>query len=166
MRSPQERSFAFLALLALVLAGMAQSTRERPQPVTPNPKLRFAFARDWNGCGPMDEPQSGMTLTPVFVRCSKIPTRAVPPYINVQFDPGAESAPVKVRWVSGKQSASAQRCLREGVACDAAIGGAIDFGDWRLHHRHPETYELQFADGSVEKGTFTSHLPCSRVTCW
>ncbi len=165
MRSRRRLVYLLLTLLPFFLASAGQNSKSR-LPATSSAS-KFSFARYWNGCGPTDEPQSGITLTPVFVKCGKIGSLTAPPYINIQFfDAGAASAPIAVVWVSGKKAAKAMRCLTEHAACDAAISGVIDFGDSQPHNHRPQTYELKFADGSVEKGTFTSHPPCGKVTCW
>ena len=115
----------------------------------------FSFGRYWNGCGLVDQPESGFTLTTVRVKCGKRIALPPPPYINVQFfAAGDAAAPVTVVWWRNpKQSATVGRCLTAHSKCDQAVGGTIDFGKPGLHPSSSR-YELKFADGSVERGIF------------
>jgi hypothetical protein len=155
----------FVVVTALMPADSAQTAGNSPR-ATPAAKMQFSFGRYWNGCGPVDQPTSGMTLTTVRSRCKKPDGLPDPPYINMQFvDSG--SAPVVVVQGTSPQSASVSRCLKTGSACDNAIGGTIDFGaSIGLRVTRPASYDLKFKDGSTEKGTFTTLPPCVRVVCW
>jgi len=130
-------------------------------------KLKFSFGRYWNGCGPLDQPESGIILTTVRVKCTKRIALPPPPYINVEFSgAGAMTAPVKVVWWKNPTgSATVIRCLSGRSKCDQAVGGTIDFGTSGIPAR-PPSYELKFADGSLESGTFDVRMACQRVTCW
>ncbi len=126
--------------------------------------LKFSFARDWNGCGPADEAESGITLTTVWPRCRKETDPTPPPYISVEFSTTeSKSAPVTIIWAHARQWASVSRCLTSPFACDHAVSGTIDFGS---RPASSPSYDLKFADGSVEAGTFTRLMQCHQVTCW
>jgi hypothetical protein len=165
MESPLGLTLLFFALSAFMRPDAAQTPKDQPR-VTTSPKLKFSFARYWNGCGITDELLSGITFTTVRLRCSKRIAPPIPPFITVQFfDLNVASAPVVVTWGARKESARASRCVREQVGCDEATGGTIDFGESGAHGTRPPSFELRFADGSVESGSFTTALPCQRVIC-
>ncbi len=168
MRSRVALGLLISVLTALVTPAAAQANQTA--------KLKFSFGRYWNGCGPVDQPESGITLTTVRVKCTKRielpppPSLNVPPppYLNVRFSDAGDSqgGPVKVlRWRNPAQSATVVRCLNAESKCDQAVSGTIDFGKPGLSKIQP-TYELQFADGSFERGTFMAHSSCHRVQCW
>jgi len=154
-----------LMLIATSFAAAAQQGRPGPQ-ANHAEHLKFSYERPWRGCGPVDQPESGITLTTVLTRCTKSYDAPVRPYIGVMFETGGTTAPVKVLWSGSKQTAWATRCLEGREDCDKATGGTINFSEAGLKGHLP-TYELQFADGSVEKGTFTTHRDCHPdVQCW
>src|SRR5271157_4998545 len=126
----------------------------------------FLFGRLWEDCGPTDEMLSGMTLTTVEVKCSNGTAAPEIPYVKVQFfeigSAESKSAPVTVLWSNRKGTAIASRCLTAHSACDKAIGGRLDLS--RPRPTLP-SYELKFADGSVESGTFTPLAHCQPMVC-
>src|SRR5580704_6768157 len=73
----------FVVVTALMPADSAQTAGNSPR-ATPAAKMQFSFGRYWNGCGPVDQPTSGMTLTTVRSRCKKPDGLPDPPYINMQ----------------------------------------------------------------------------------
>jgi len=163
------RSRAALGLLiSVVTALLAPATARATPQGNQTAKLKFSFGRYWNGCGPVDQPESGITLTIVRVKCTKRIELPPPPYLNVQFFNAGDSqgGPVRVLWWRNPaQSATVVRCLRAESKCDQAISGTIDFGK-PGPSKTPPSYELKFADGSFERGTFTAQSSCHRVLCW
>lgn len=150
--------------VAFLFAAAAQQGKERPKAAQAD-HLKFAYERPWRGCGPVDQPESGITLTTVLKRCPKSYSEAARPYISVMFEVGAKTAPVRVLW-GASQTAWATRCLAGRERCDKATGGTIDFTEVGSKGHLP-SYDLQFEDGSVEKGTFTEHSDCHPdIRCW
>lgn len=155
------------SVLTLFVAPAAAQTAQANPLGNQTGKLKFSFGRYWNGCGPVDQPESGITLTTVRVKCRKRIALPPPPYINVQFiEAGTAPGPVTVVWWENpKQSATVARCLTAESKCDQAVGGTIDFGK-PGPLASPPSYELKFADGTLERGTFAARIACQRVTCW
>ena len=166
MRLRAALGLLFLLLPALLASALAQPARADSQD-NQTRKLKFSFGRYWNGCGPVDQPESGIILTTVRVKCTRRIALPPPPYISVQFSgAGTTTAPVKVVWWKNPTgSATVVRCLNGGSKCDQAIGETIDFGSSGISARLP-SYELKFNDGSLERGTFDVRMACQRVTCW
>jgi hypothetical protein len=166
MRSSAALGLLFSLPLALLVPAIARPARGVLQD-NQTRKLKFSFGRYWNGCGPVDRPESGIILTTVLVKCTKRIALPPPPYLSVQFSgTGAKTAPIRVVWwKSPTGSATVVRCLTAGSKCDQAVGGTIDFGTSGSPAK-PPSYELKFADGSLEGGTFAVRMACQRVTCW
>ncbi len=158
-------------LLAVLTTFVVPATAQTPQANPPSNHtgtLKFSFGRYWNGCGPVDQPESGITLTTVRVKCTKRIEMPPPPFLNVQFFAAEDThaGPVKVLWWrNSAQSATVVRCLSAELKCDQAVSGTIDFGK-PGPPEIPPSYELKFADGSLERGTFTARASCHRVQCW
>jgi hypothetical protein len=154
------RIWLILVAAMMCCAGVeAQTAHPTPIPAT-TPTLKFAYGQWWNGCGPVDEPTSGITLTTARLSCNfkKLPT----PRINVQLSyHGDKSAPVAVEGANyeGPTPAQAGRCLKDDAPCEPAIGGTIRLGGPKA------TYDLKFADGSVEKGTFVLKSCSKKIMC-
>jgi len=141
-----------MPILLAAMIGCSAANAQTPQPApAPTPALKFAYGQWWNGCGPVDEPTYGITLTPVHLRCNfkKLPV----PRINVQFAYlGSKSAPIAIEDADHRAGRQAQawRCLSENGQCEEVTNGTIRLAGPK------GTYELKFADGSVEKGSFYS----------
>jgi len=154
---------AFLIAFSAIAVG--QHPADAP-PTSSTQPLKFSYARRWRGCSPVDEPESGITLTTVLTQCTKKYDEPARPYISVMFEDGTKTAQVKIVYASGIQTAWATRCLAGREKCDQATGGTINLDD-HSSKDHLPSYELHFADGSVEKGTFTLHPDCHPdVQCW
>lgn len=156
-----------LCSISFSMAAIAQQGAAETSPTTQTQVLKFSYARPWRGCGPTDRAQSGIILTNGKQQCTKSVNDSEPrPYISVMYDLTAKTAPVKVYYATSMSAASAMRCLAAHEKCDRATGGTINF-DLRKSKSRLPNYELEFADGSVIKGTFTLGEECHpEVQCW
>ena len=160
----------YFVIFLLPVNGQPVSRIAKPLPAaTPAAGPKFSFGRDWNGCGPADQPTAGIILTTTPPRCSARLLVEPPryPYITVEYSDGSDKpSPIVVAWVGQKQSATAWRCLKQNE-CVEAISGTVGYRAGTPGSPSSDFYELKFSDGSEEKGTFSRRF-CwrQRVTCW
>lgn len=161
------RCFCLPALLiALTVVSGAQHDVPGPAQGAQGHNLRYSYARPWLGCSPVDEAESGITLTKVKTTCSKKIEESTRPYISVMYEVGGKPGPLKVVYETSTQTAWATRCLPGREKCDAATSGTIDLTGHDTKNHLP-SYELHFSDGSIEQGTFTLDANCHpHVQCW
>ena len=166
---PYATTFFFLLVgmtnfvISLSCANCQTAKEPSPAPAS-SPALKFSYGQQWNSCGPVDDPIEGMTLATARSRCGK----ASYPQISVLFSyPGDKSASVSVQRQGNYQTAKVSRCLSDNSAeCSMATGGTINFPGAQAGRHASPTYELQFSDGSVEKGSFTVKSCFRRITGW
>ncbi|HEV2113157.1 MAG TPA: hypothetical protein VGR50_03350 [Terriglobales bacterium] len=113
-------------------------------------------------CAPWDGPALGITLTERRASCGKAPEG---PYLSIYiWRDLPTNGPKTIEFKEGGGNGGASRCAKAND-CERATSGRVSFTKFDENGAVEGTYEFQFKDGSVERGSFSAEWCHERVMC-